>query len=90
MNKKKNLITSVQVSDPEYFSYLLKTDVGKVLAEGDVSADECVRFDEMSEDACYSRLERFSEVYMTKVATYSCGTGGKTCTRVVKKMGSRG
>lgn len=79
VDKNRDILASVQVDTPEYFEYLLKTDAGKLLAEGEVSTDECVSFSEMAEGSCFAKVSKVKEAERCSITCDSDGDCRESC-----------
>lgn len=88
---RNRVISAVEVKEGKTFNHILETDIGNFIAEGEVTTDECVSFEEMNPDSCFAKVVRKKEVEVLVQESYPCGENNEdTCWRWVKEWQSRG
>ena len=76
-NKVYDYQTALQIEDSDTLSYAVKTNIGKILAYGDIKAIDPVTFDELGNDTLYSHASKVEEHYTmhTRTVTHTDSNG---------------
>ena len=76
-NKVYDYQTALQIEDSDTLSYAVKTNIGKILAYGDIKAVDPVTFDELGNDTLYSHASKVEEHYTmhTRTVTHTDSNG---------------
>ena len=80
-NKVYDYQTALQIEDSDTLSYAVKTNIGKILAYGNIKAVDPVTFDELGNDTLYSHASKVEEHYTMHTRTVTYTVNGKTQTR---------